>query len=203
MAVSPELPEVLLQRARAGDADRLGRLLDSYRNYLRLLARVQMHAALRARLDPSDLVQDALLEAHRDFPQFAGGSEQELLVWLRRILVRTLLDASRHHQAQLRDCNRQASLEALLEQSSNALGQTLAARSPGPGSQAANREEVVLLADALERLPPDYREVIVLRNMQHLPFEEVAQRMGRKSGAVRMLWARALEKLTEEMGVVP
>ena len=76
-------------------------------------------------------------------------------------------------------------------------------RAPGPGSQASHREEVVLLADALERLPPDYREVIVLRNLQHLPFEEVAQRMGRKSGAVRMLWARALEKLTEEMGVVP
>jgi RNA polymerase sigma-70 factor (ECF subfamily) len=203
MAETAELPEVLLARARAGDADTLGRLLELYRNYLRLLASTQMGPALRARLEPSDLVQEALLEAHRDFTAFAGGSERELLVWLRRILVRNLLDAAKHHQAQTRDYHRQESLEALMEQSSNALGLTLAAQGPSPSSQVARREQAVILADALERLPPDYREVIVLRNLQHLPFEEVAERMGRKSGAVRMLWARALEKLSQEMGVVP
>jgi RNA polymerase sigma-70 factor (ECF subfamily) len=192
-----------LARARAGDAATLGRLLASYRNYLRLLADTQMGPALRTRVDPSDLVQEALLEAHRDFGHFGGASEPELLAWLRRILARNLLDQARRHQAQVRDPRREASLEALLEESGSGLAAVLAARDPSPSAQASRREQAVLLADALERLAPDYREVIVLRNMQNLPFEEVAQRMGRKPGAVRMLWARALEKLGQEMGADP
>jgi RNA polymerase sigma-70 factor (ECF subfamily) len=203
MADTRDPPEALLARARAGDEGTLGRLLDSYRNYLRLMAGTQMGPALKARVDPSDLVQEALLEAHRDFAHFGGGSEPELLAWLRRILARNLVDQARRHQAQARDYSRQESLEALMEQSGSDLLQALAARGPSPSSQASRREQGVLLADALERLSPDYREVIVLRNLQHLPFEEVAQRMGRKPGAVRMLWARALEKLGQEMGAAP
>jgi RNA polymerase sigma-70 factor (ECF subfamily) len=197
------LPEDLLQRARSGDEGARGRLLDLYRNYLRLLARMQMGAGLRARLDPSDVVQDALLEAHRDFTGFVGQSEQELLAWLRQVLVRGLLDQAKRHSARKRDGRRQQSLEALLAASSGALGDAFTASGPTPSGHAARREQVVLLADALERLPPDYREVILLRNMQRLPFEEVAQRMGRKAGAVRMLWARAIEKLGQEMGETP
>jgi len=193
-------PDLLLERARAGDAAALGPLLELYRNYLRLLARTQMGDVVKGRLDASDLVQEALFEAFRDFAQFAGSSERELLVWLRRILVRNLIDQAKHARAQVRDIQRQQSLEALLGASSDALGEALAGSGSTPSAQAARREQVVLLADALERLPEDHREVILLRNMQHLPFEEVAQRMGRTSGAVRMLWARALEKLGEEMG---
>lgn len=203
MTVPAELPEVLLERARSGDASTRGKLLDSYRNYLRLLARTQMGQGLHACLEPSDLVQEALLEADRDFATFSGGTEKELLVWLRRILVRNLLDAARHHQAQARDRQRQESLEAMMEESSNALGMALAAHGSTPSAQAARREQCVLLADALERLPPDYRTVLEMRNLQQLPFEEIAERLGRKSGAVRMLWVRALEKLSQEMGVVP
>lgn len=203
MTEIPELPEVLLERARAGDAPTRGRLLDSYRNYLRLLARTQMGQGLHACLEPSDLVQETLLEADRDFAGFAGGTEKELLVWLRRILVRNLMDAARKHQAQARDWRQQESLEAMMEESSNALGRALAAQGPTPSSMASRREQCVLLADALERLSPDYRAVLEMRNLQQLPFEEIAERMGRQSGAVRMLWVRALEKLSQEMGVAP
>jgi RNA polymerase sigma-70 factor (ECF subfamily) len=203
MPETAEVPEVLLARARSGDAATLGRLLDSYRNYLRLMADTQMGAALRARVDPSDLVQEALLEAHRDFGHFAGGSEPELLAWLRRILARNLLDQARRHQAQVRDPRREASLEALMAESGDGLVAAFAAPGPSPSSQASRREQAVLLADALERLPPDYREVLVLRNLHDLPFEEIAQRLGRKSGAVRMLWARALERLGREMEAAP
>jgi RNA polymerase sigma-70 factor (ECF subfamily) len=202
MPQTSELLEVLLARARAGEVAALGQLLDSYRNYLRLLARTQMGPALRTRVEPSDLVQDALLEAHRDFGGFAGATEKELLAWLRRILVRNLVDGARHHQAQVRDVHRHESLEAMLEESSNALGHALAGPDETPSAQANRREQCVLVADAMERLPPDYREVLELRNLQHLPFEEVAEKMGRKPGAVRMLWTRAVEKLSQEMGVV-
>jgi DNA-directed RNA polymerase specialized sigma24 family protein len=65
---------------------------------LRILARTRVEGALRARLDPSDLVRETLLEAYRDFPRFAGGTEKELMAWLRRILVRNLADqVKRHH----------------------------------------------------------------------------------------------------------
>src|SRR5262245_7335962 len=141
MTMTPgELPEALLTRARAGDDTARGQLLESFRNYLRVLARSQMGRALHPRLDASDVVQEAFLEAHRDFDRFTGDGERELLVWLRRILVRNLLDAARHHRAQARDCERQESLEAMLEESSDALGRVLTARGPRPSSHAARRE---------------------------------------------------------------
>jgi RNA polymerase sigma-70 factor (ECF subfamily) len=192
-------PELLLQRARVGEAAALGQLLELYRNYLRLLARTQIDTALRGRLDPSDLVQETLLEAHRDFHQFEGATEKELTVWLRRILVRNLADQVKHYKAKGRNLQRQESLEALLQRSSLAAQEALAKGISTPSSQAARREQAVLLADALTCLPTDYREVIVLRNLEQLKFEEIAQRMGRSSGAVRMLWTRALEKLSRVM----
>src|SRR5690349_9880962 len=106
-------PERLLEQARAGCTDAQGRLLELYRNYLRLLARTQIDLALRVRLDASDLVQETLLEAHRDFRHFAGTTEKELLAWLRRILVRNLADQVKHHKAQVRNWRRQESLEAI------------------------------------------------------------------------------------------
>jgi RNA polymerase sigma-70 factor (ECF subfamily) len=177
--------------------------LEAYRNYLRLLARTQIDSGLRVRLAPSDLVQETLLEAHRDFGQFAGATEQELMVWLRRILVRNLADQVRQYKTRKRDWKRQESLEELLDRSSAEVERALGAGISTPSARAAAREQGALLADALERLPEDYREVIVLRNLEHRKFEEVAKRMRRSSGAVRMLWVRALEKLNQMLGQGP
>ena len=198
MTTPPAPPEVLvlLARARGGDGAARGRLLDLYRNYLRLLARTQIDAELRVRLDPSDLVQETLLEAHRDFERFTGATEGELLAWLRRILVRNLVDEAKRFKARKRGAGRQQSLEELLDRSSQAFEQMLAAGTSTPSAQAARREQAVILADALARLPADYREVIILRNLEQLPFEEIGHRLGRSSGAARMLCARALEKLS-------
>ena len=109
--------EELLERARGGDLDAFGELLAQYRNYARLLARTLIGTTLRLRLDPSDLVQETFLEAHRDFPRFEGASEREVVAWLRRILVRNLADQARRQKAGLRDYRRQESLEAALERS--------------------------------------------------------------------------------------
>ncbi len=193
-------PEALLRRARASDAAAQGELLALYRNYLRILARTQIDAALRVRLDASDLAQESLLEAFRDFRHFVGTTERELVAWLRRILVRNLADQVKHHRAQARNWHRQESLEVLLDRSSLAVQEALAAGASTPSARAARREQAVLLADALSRLPADHAEVIVLRNLRQLKFEEVAERMGRSPGAVRMLWARAMERLGREMG---
>lgn len=84
MPVDRSSPEVLLARARDGDQEALGALLEEYREYLRVLARARVGRDLQVRLDPSDLVQETLLEAHRDYHQFLGTTEAELTVWLRR-----------------------------------------------------------------------------------------------------------------------
>ena len=146
-------------------------------------------------LDASDLAQETLLEAQRDFGHFAGQTERELVAWLRSILVRNLVDQVRRQRAQKRGCARHQSLEALLERSSLSVHQALATGISSPSSQATRREHAVLLADALAGLPNDYREVVVLRHLDGLKFEEIAERMDRSVGAVRMLWTRALEKL--------
>jgi len=199
MPQASRTPEELLERARSGDLESFGQLLSQYRNYARLLARTLIGTTLRLRLDPSDLVQETFLEAHRDFPRFDGSTERELLAWLRRILARNLADQARRQKAGLRDIRRQVSLEAMLDRSSARMQQALVAVVSSPSAAAAQREQAVLLADALAGLPPDYREVIILRNLERLRFEEVAARMGRSPGAVRMLWTRALERLSRAL----
>lgn len=196
-------PEILLREARGGNSAALGHLLELYRNYLEILARTQIGMALRARLEPSDLVQETFLEAYRDFGQFLGHTEQELLVWLRTILVRNVADQAKLHQRQARDWHRQESLEVLLERSSTAVHQALAKGISTPSSQASRREQAVLLADALASLPEEHKEVIILRHLERLKFEEIASRMGRSAGAVRMLWMRALDKLRSVMEASP
>jgi RNA polymerase sigma-70 factor (ECF subfamily) len=188
-------PHGLIEQARHGDDAARGKLLELYRNYLRLVARSLISGALRIKLDPSDLVQETFLKAHRDFGQFAGGTERELLGWLRQILARSLANQVKHHRRQARNHQREESLQDLLEQSSLTVQLALAAAAPSPSEAASQREQAVLLADAVDRLPPDYREAFVLRTLEHVPFEEIAVRMGRSTGAVRMLWARAVKKL--------
>jgi RNA polymerase sigma-70 factor (ECF subfamily) len=197
MPQSRATPENLLSQARAGDMPALGRLLDLYRNYLRVVARAMIGQALRVRLDASDLVQETFLKAHHEFGQFLGGTEPELVAWLRQILVRTLANQARHHRRQGRNYQRDEPLEVLLERSSLDAQRALAAPLPSPSSIASRREQSVLLADALEKLPADYREVFLMRNLEHIPFEGIAARMGRSSGAVRMLWTRTIKKLSE------
>jgi RNA polymerase sigma-70 factor (ECF subfamily) len=194
-------PEDLLREARAGGGAALGQLLDVYRNYLGLLARVQIGRRLRSKVDPSDLVQEAFLEAHRDFPQFRGSSEGELVAWLRRILVTNLANVVRHYVGtQGRDVRMETDLAREVEDSSRMLERGLVAGGSSPSQRAARREQSVLLADALHALLPDYREVIILRNLEGLTFPQVAERMGRSLDSVEKLWVRALVQLRRNLG---
>jgi RNA polymerase sigma-70 factor, ECF subfamily len=197
MSQSVAIPDLLLNQARAGDVPALGRLLELYRNYLRLVARAMIGHALRVRLDASDLVQETFLKAHQEFGQFLGGTEPELVSWLRQILVRTLANQARHHRRRGRDYHRDEPLEVLLERSSSGVQRALAAPLSSPSSLVSRREQAVLLADALVKLPADYREIFLMRNLEHIPFEQIAVRMGRSSGAVRMLWTRTIKKLSQ------
>ncbi len=191
------LPVLLLEQARGGNDVALGKLLELYRNYLRLVARSVISAALRIKFEPSDLVQETFLKAHREFGQFQGKTEPELVTWLRRILIRSLSNQVKHHRRMARDFHRQESLDQLLDRSAMTIQQALATSLSSPSEQAIRREQAVLLADGLDRLPEDYREVFIRRTLEHIPFETIAADMGRSVGAVRMLWARAVKRLTQ------
>jgi RNA polymerase sigma-70 factor (ECF subfamily) len=180
----------MLDAARRGEVDALGKLLEPYRDQLRAAAAAFVGQALRAKVDPSDVVQETFLRANRDFATFRGSEEAELRAWLRRILANCLADQIKHHRRRLRSHLRQVSLDALLLGS-----RSIASRAPSPSEGAVRREQAVLLADAVDQLPDDYRTVYQLRTLHHLSFDDIAPRMGRSAGAVRMLWARALERL--------
>ncbi|MBW3542343.1 MAG: sigma-70 family RNA polymerase sigma factor [Planctomycetes bacterium] len=190
----------LLDDARRGEDAALGELLELYRNYLHLLARVGIDRRLRGKMSPSDVVQETFLQARRGFEQFQGRTEQELMGWLRQILVSRLAMLVRHYRAQRRNVRLERTLEAELKHSSAAWGESLPARGPSPSHSAARREQAVLLADALAELPPKYREVVVLRHLEGLPFAEVAERMNRTLPSVKNLWTRALARLRQLLG---
>lgn len=193
--------EQMIQQVRAGSDAVLGPLLDLYRNYLRLLARLEIGRRLQGKLDASDVVQETFLEAHRHFAHFQGTSEPQLVSWLRQILAAKVANLLRHYLGtQGRDVRLERELAADLDNSSRALEAKLIASLSSPSQQAVRREQAVLLANALEQLPVDYREVIVLRHLEGKSFPEVAQRMERSVDSVQKLWLRALARLRRAFG---
>jgi RNA polymerase sigma-70 factor (ECF subfamily) len=191
-----------LDAARAGDAAVQGELLGRYRSWLLVLAEGQLGRRLPGKCDASDLVQQTLLAACRDLPNFRGATEPELRAWLRRILAHSLgHELRRFAGTDRRDTDREVSIDQTLDQSSRRMADLLAAPDSSPSRQASHREDELRLAEALARLPGHYRTVIVLRNLEGLPHAEVAERMGRGEGDVRMLWVRALARLRRELDV--
>jgi RNA polymerase sigma-70 factor, ECF subfamily len=192
----------LIRRCRDGEAGAREQLFARYQHYLYLLAQAQLGKRLRAKCAPSDLVQQTLLEAHRDFGGFQGQHEGELLAWLRRILAHNLFNEARRYGTLQRDADREVSLDQVhagIDHSSLLLQCCLAFSGPSPSEVAQDHESAAHLAAALARLPEDYQTVLLLRVFEELPAEEVAQRMGRSGGAVRMLQMRALTALREEI----
>jgi RNA polymerase sigma-70 factor (ECF subfamily) len=202
--MSPDVrpdPEELLRRARAGSGPARGQLLELYRRYLLLLARLQIGRRLQGKVDAADLVQETFLDAHRHFAQFRGQTEAEVVAWLRQILATHLANLVRHYLgSQRRDVRLERALAGELENSSRLLDHALQANHSSPSERAARREQVVQLADALAQLPANYREVLILRHLEELSFPEVARRMNRTVEGVKKLWARALASLRSSLG---
>ena len=193
--------QCLLSHAKQGDQSQLGLLLNSYRSYLSVLADSRLDRKLRGRLSPSDIVQETMLQAHRDFEHFRGSSEREFLGWLRRILAHTLARVIETHVvAKKRDVRRDVSIAKIaagVERSTLQLNLAIAASCQTPSSNARQRERAVILTDVMSELSDDQREVLILRNMQGLKFTEVAEVMGRSQAATKMLWMRAINRLRE------
>jgi len=173
------------------------RPLEAYRDYLRLLARVQIGSRLQAKMDASDAAQQAILQAHEARSRFRGTTESEKLAWLRAILANVLAAAARRFETRARDVGRERSLEAELELSSSRLECLLAADQTSPSQRAVRCEELLRLGAALARLPEDQRRVVELHYLMGLPVTEVAEQMARTRPAVVGLLFRGLKKLRE------
>jgi RNA polymerase sigma-70 factor (ECF subfamily) len=195
--------EGLLKEAREGQPGAIERLLGSYRQYLRGLARSWLHHSLRAKLDSSDAAQEALLHAFEGFGGFQGATEGEFAAWLRKVLARTLMDFTRRFHAQGRDIDREESLDAALAESEDGPDGLACVEDDSPAARARMGEMGVLLAKALSKLSAEHREVIVLRSLHELEWDEVGLEMGRSADAARMLWARAIAELRPHLDPEP
>lgn len=182
---------------RPSDTERTDWLV-RYQPWLTLLARVEIDSRFHGKFSESDAVQQTLMEAWQDWDNFRGENEQQRLAWLRKILAHQLAHLARHFAGtQKRNVAREVSIEHSLAQSSMRLDAMLVAPTRSPADSLDQREQQLALAATLERLPADYRDVLVMRHLEDLTHAEVADRMGRSVGAVRMLWVRALAQLRE------
>jgi RNA polymerase sigma-70 factor (ECF subfamily) len=177
-----------LGRARAGDARALGELLAGFQPYIRVIVHGLSDRRVQARLDESDFVQDALLEAHRSFASFRGTTVAELVVWLRQIVVRTT-------NRTLRNLAGTAKRDPACERPLAELDGLAPDPGASPSDQAIRHEDSLSMAEALGRLPDDMQQVLLGRHLDGLSHAELAQRLGRTEAAVRMLYLRALRRL--------
>ncbi len=198
-------PLELMAKARAGEAEALGELCALYRNYLRMVVRTGLGPRLRERVELSDVVQEALVEVVRQFPQFTGQNEAALVGWLRRLVGQKLADLGRYHSRVKRSSGgTPIPLDAPYDQGGvradpegggqgGRLLDMLALSQTSPSEAASRRELVVLLADALTELPTSEAEVLWLYHAEGLSFESIGERLGLSRKSVRGIWARGLK----------
>ena len=172
--------------------------LDRYRDYLLLLARGQLPPRLQPKLDPSDVVQQTLLEAHRDLDQFDGNSG-ELAAWLRTILAHNLANATRDFDRKKRDVRRERSLQQSIDLSSARLDRCLADSQQSPAQQIERKEQLLILSSALIELPEPQRQVIELRYLHGLVLKEIAERLDKTTRSVAGLLFRGMSRLRKHL----
>lgn len=201
-------PIELMSKARAGETEALGELCALYRNYLRMVVRTGLGARLRERLELSDVVQEALVEVVRQFPQFTGQNEAALVGWLRRLVGQKLADLGRYHSRTKRAGGvAPLPLDAPWEgrggeNQGNQAGRLLdmlALSQTSPSEIVSRRELIVLLADALAALPDGEADVLWLYHAENLSFEVIGERMGVSRKSVRGIWARGLKRLKRSL----
>jgi RNA polymerase sigma-70 factor (ECF subfamily) len=185
--------EDLLHLARQGDRAALGKILDAFRRVLRRRLERREPMELRPKCAPSDLVQDTLLEAHRDFASFRGGTPEELASWLNGILRHNLRDLLRFHDSRKRERYREVALEDCRKIGN--LKEQLVDRESSPEEAALREEQAQAVRRALGQLVGRAREAVRLRYEERLSYEEVGAQLGCSAEAARKLCARALDAM--------
>jgi RNA polymerase sigma-70 factor (ECF subfamily) len=184
----------LLDQVAHGDSSAAATLLTRHRDRLRRMVYLRIDPRLAARLDPSDIVQDALAEAHRRLPAYAAERPIPFYPWLRRIAWERLLRMHRRHIAAKRRTVLREDALPLSEGSEMLLGERLAAAST-PSEQLLRREIRERLHEALAQLPAADREVIVLKHLEELSFQEAAAVLEISTAAIYSRYYRAIQRL--------
>ncbi len=190
--------QLMIAAAQGGSTQAVGQLADVYRNYLLVISRAGLSRDLQAKIGASDVVQETFLDVQRDISSFRGSSETEFMGWLRQILSHKLAAICRPFtttgKRQIHDEISMNSDEPMGLSRCRAL-----VDSQTPSRNALASEESAILHEALDRLPEHYRQVIVLRNFELWPFEQIGEALGRSSDAARKLWSRAADQLQAEL----
>lgn len=171
---------------------------EKYRNYLRILAEMQINPMLRGKLDPSGIVQQTLLEAHQSRSQ-SELADADALPWLRRILANNLTDEIRKLTRGKRGAGRELSLDQALEQSSLKLEAFAVEDAVSPSLQLIKQEQVLRLTEAMALLPEAQREALILQHWHGWQLARIADHMGKTRVAIAGLLKRALQSLREAL----
>lgn len=195
--MSQNTTQLLLDRARAGDAEAFGELLEQYRSYLWILAHRYLDDRLRQRIDPADLVQITFLEAQRDLPGFRGLEPAAFVVWIRNILRNNLATAvARHVITQKRSVAHEVRLVSESSGSPGLAGQ-LAGSTTSPSQQIIRAETSQALVDAMDQLPETQAMAIKFRYLEGLNLKEISDALGKSEMAVGGLLKRGLKRLRQ------
>jgi RNA polymerase sigma-70 factor (ECF subfamily) len=173
--------------------------IERFRSHLRLLAEIELNPRLRAKEDVSDIVQQSLLDAHKDLATYRGTTDAELLAWLKTILSRNVWNLARHYRTQKCDLRREFSVKDRLEQSSARIENFLAGEQTSPSQRAVNNEQIQKLADGLAGLLEAERTAVLLKHFQAWSLADISEHIGRPIDAVAGLLKRGLKKLRKHM----
>lgn len=176
-----------------------GESLDGFRSYLRLLANMQIDNRIKSKVDASDIVQQTMLQAYKAKDQFRGHNDKQRAAWLRQILTRNLMHASRDMTRDKRDVRREQAMQASVDQSSLRLERILSNDESTPSIKVERGEQLLKLAEAIEQLPETQREALLLHYLEQCSLAEVAERLDKTRGAAAGLVRRALAALRSLM----
>jgi RNA polymerase sigma-70 factor, ECF subfamily len=196
----------LLRRVAQGDQQEWGALLQRHRERLRRMVDLRLDRRLHGRIDASDVIQEAYLEASARLPEYLRQPSMPFFLWLRYLTGQKLLELHRHHLGtQMRDAGREVSLYrgSLPEASSAALTAQLLGHDTRPSEAAVRAERKIRLQEALNSMDALDREVLALRHFEHLNNAETAQALGLQESAASKRYIRALKKLKEILCSMP
>ena len=199
-------PDALLARAKAGDANALADLFTGYRERLKRMVALRLDRRLTGRVDPSDVIQEAFLEVHKRFKEYARDASVPFFLWLRLVTGQKLTDCHRHHLgAKMRDAGQEVSLYrgAMPQASSVSLAAQLLGKLTSASQAAIRAEHKLHVQEALNSMEPLDREVLVLRHFEHLTNDETALVLGLRKSAASQRYIRALKRLKEILSAIP
>lgn len=194
--------DVLLEDARNGDREALGRLLLSYRDHLVRIVKIRMDTRVQSRVDPTDVVQDTYMEATRRFAEYIDNPNMEFFLWLRFLTIQRLIQVHRFHLgAQARDAAREVSINRspTPQATSAVLAAQLLGSLTSPTRAAVRQEDQAMLEKALNDMDELDREVLILRHFERLSVSETAQVLNLSDSGASSRYFRALGKLKKIM----